>query len=437
LTVNRGVWTLGERAEKERIATLSYDGTVRVVAQVAGRELIHYHHGTKARYALIGEVLPPGSPIREALIGREVDHHRNPVTYFDTTRLEQLKTPRAIAVRRTSVHLDDSQQGDAVSVTARGGRFSSSLDLSPANAIKALTIDDRVFIVDTEAKPLRLGATAIVATTPLPASGRDAVQTPIELVAVLNEGDELPLDDPDLLIPLTRSLEPGGGEVAQAAADRLEALWQRHLEHVGWWGDLSQAQADAEQYRRIYGAATAPAAVEIGSGVPTNSRAAFDALASSSGGPTSLAMAAAYLKVVGPAEDNYSISALPSTAASSSRRRAFTISIGVTEVFFVELEPSSGELTSWAARVAREQSGAMARWLDLVFETRSNGTYAQGRDPRAFFRSVFDEDDQGAIRAGARELVVGGKGYRRPDWHNPFLNAAVQPESSVGAPASR
>jgi hypothetical protein len=35
--VNRGVWILGSRVDSERIATLSFDGRVQVVAEIDGR----------------------------------------------------------------------------------------------------------------------------------------------------------------------------------------------------------------------------------------------------------------------------------------------------------------------------------------------------------------------------------------------------------------
>ncbi|MBQ1057669.1 DUF3883 domain-containing protein [Micromonospora sp. C32] len=86
--VNRGLWTLGGRVDGERIATLSFDGRVQVVAEIEGRTRHDVDGVTK--WALVGRVLRPGDPAHDALKGASAPRHRNPVSYFDTARLDVL-----------------------------------------------------------------------------------------------------------------------------------------------------------------------------------------------------------------------------------------------------------------------------------------------------------------------------------------------------------
>lgn len=80
---NRGLWLLGPRAERERYATFSFDGTVQVVVAIDGIETIPAKtYGARSKRAIIGRVLEAGDPVHDALIGQPVDNHRNPVSYL-------------------------------------------------------------------------------------------------------------------------------------------------------------------------------------------------------------------------------------------------------------------------------------------------------------------------------------------------------------------
>jgi hypothetical protein len=89
--VNCGVWILGSRVDGERIATLSFDGRVQVVAEIDGRTRHDVDGVTK--WALSGRVLRPGDPVHDALKGKPAARHRNPVGYFDTAVLDSLRRP--------------------------------------------------------------------------------------------------------------------------------------------------------------------------------------------------------------------------------------------------------------------------------------------------------------------------------------------------------
>lgn len=87
---NRGIWKFAAaKADEERIATLSWQGEIVLVAAITGIE----EAGPKfqkngPRRALHGFVLPEGHTVREALMGHSLPPHRNPVTYHDTSELD-------------------------------------------------------------------------------------------------------------------------------------------------------------------------------------------------------------------------------------------------------------------------------------------------------------------------------------------------------------
>lgn len=104
---NRGIWKFAAaKAEGERIATLSWDGEVVLVAAITGIE----HAGPEfqksgPRRAVRGFVLPEGHPVREALMGHRLPGHRNPVAYYDTSELDPLLT----AALRSTTEVDGEQ----------------------------------------------------------------------------------------------------------------------------------------------------------------------------------------------------------------------------------------------------------------------------------------------------------------------------------------
>ena len=82
--MNRGVWLLGTRAQRERYATFSHDGQVKVAVRIDGLEEIPSKvAGARSKSAIIGHVLDESEPAFADLISLSVDGHRNPVTYLD------------------------------------------------------------------------------------------------------------------------------------------------------------------------------------------------------------------------------------------------------------------------------------------------------------------------------------------------------------------
>ncbi|WP_185444504.1 protein NO VEIN domain-containing protein [Kribbella qitaiheensis] len=90
--VNRGRWALGPDVLDQRFATLSFDGQIRVVAEIDGLEDVDDPRRQRPKKALIGQVLLPGDPARDCLIGRRAPSGRNPVGYFDTSESDALSS---------------------------------------------------------------------------------------------------------------------------------------------------------------------------------------------------------------------------------------------------------------------------------------------------------------------------------------------------------
>jgi hypothetical protein len=84
---NRGVWAFAyDRANRERVATFSHHGVIKMVAEIDGIEEYRYSDPTKTpKRAVVGHVLRSG-PIWNAFIGTEVDAHRSPFTYIPDPR---------------------------------------------------------------------------------------------------------------------------------------------------------------------------------------------------------------------------------------------------------------------------------------------------------------------------------------------------------------
>lgn len=75
---NRGTWVLGARADREQYAVFSdtEEGLIRCVVRLTGIE------STGNKRAIVGDILEPGDPVHDALIGQPApDSFRNPITY--------------------------------------------------------------------------------------------------------------------------------------------------------------------------------------------------------------------------------------------------------------------------------------------------------------------------------------------------------------------
>jgi hypothetical protein len=94
---NRGLVALRQNVRGERIATMSFDGRVQVVAEVDDRIPHDVDGGVK--WELIGRVLRPGDPVHDALKGAAVPHGRVP-EFHDTAEVEAVTAAERAAFQR-------------------------------------------------------------------------------------------------------------------------------------------------------------------------------------------------------------------------------------------------------------------------------------------------------------------------------------------------
>lgn len=78
---NRGCWVLGERAEREQYALLSFEGKVRQAIEIGRLAPV-----AGGRKAIEGRFLKKGDEVYDAYVGEDqpVSPSRNPIAYFDS-----------------------------------------------------------------------------------------------------------------------------------------------------------------------------------------------------------------------------------------------------------------------------------------------------------------------------------------------------------------
>lgn len=427
---NRGCWYIGARADTERFATMSFDGVVRLVAEIQGRSEVYHHNGGHPNLALEGHVLPVGHPVREALIGREVDRHRNPVTYFDTTELEAdhpLDAPghRFFVAALADLSLTPEEMQALWDVTGRGGEHLAAL---PAHGDRHIDLrpNDVVFIVDdtVDDAPVVAVAHAIEPerTDASPHPRRPDASITIAIEAVVASAEGLFLVDPETDEP--SPLPVGAGPVDRDLGEEVLNLWHAHLIEVGWWGDLKETLALMDRYAEHFGSSEEPAALAVDEGARADSEDAFLGLAGAQGGPEVLAMARTYVERMGLGVGSFSLSALPNTGRSGTYRRALTLRIGGTEALWIGIDPRTGGVVDWGVRVTPTYAQHQ-RWLNIQVDNFSHGHYAMGSGSLSFLRLFSEDDDVNAMRQAVRELISKTHAAQRKGWHNPYLEAAV------------
>jgi Protein NO VEIN, C-terminal len=247
--VNRGLWTLGDRVETERIATLSFQGRIQVVAEIAGRT--RYDVGGVSKWALSGNVVRPGDPVHDQLKGSSAPRFRNPVGYFDTSRLDSLSTAdRASFVVHDRVTMvvtwnpekwnphDWVLRGypEAVTVVASGGFLRDQW--ATGNRKAGIEPDDRIFLLLQGEEPRGIIGSGTAASRIFTdehwhddRAGEAANYVLIEWDTLLLPEDGLPHARLLAQIPEGGPWRPqsSGWVLPPGAAAELETLWAKHL----------------------------------------------------------------------------------------------------------------------------------------------------------------------------------------------------------------
>lgn len=85
--MNRGYYALGERADRQQYAALSYGGEVVMVAKI--RRIVPAK-GKPGKRIIVGDPLGPGEPIWDTFVGKPTPDKavgvRNPITYIEEGR---------------------------------------------------------------------------------------------------------------------------------------------------------------------------------------------------------------------------------------------------------------------------------------------------------------------------------------------------------------
>lgn len=268
---NRGVWRLRKGPLDERFATLSHYGVIQVVAEIAGRE----RYGDE--WALIGTVLQPGDPVRDALVNRPAPKQRNPVAYLPTAELDALSTAERAQLqareRLTMIatwnpeHWHWNERDEEAAATKLGrivrGRWSTG---SRRGGVEP---GDRVFLLKQGDEPRGIMGSGTCASRVFQDEHwditrvNDANYVQIEWDTLLTERELLPHAELTARIPVGGIWAPqsSGTILSSEIGAALEAVWAEHLQQPapvpprtsprqGW-------QLDKERRKKIEDAAQA------------------------------------------------------------------------------------------------------------------------------------------------------------------------------------
>ncbi|WP_137123347.1 protein NO VEIN domain-containing protein [Segeticoccus rhizosphaerae] len=245
---NRGVWVLSvAKVQAQRFATLSYAGRRQVVVELTGHELVHDPRKGKSYVALVGDVLRPGDPVRDALVGQPDSPVRNSVSYYDTGHLDSMSTSER-AQRPTSTGaaflLTNNPERWTprtgvwqkwVSATQRGRSVKESW--SVGNRTRGIEPGDRVFLLLQGHDPRGLIGSGYATSTVFqdrhfdPDRGNEITHyILIEWDHLLEHGDALPTVDLAARFPEQHwDTQMSGIAVKSSVLADLESTWAKHV----------------------------------------------------------------------------------------------------------------------------------------------------------------------------------------------------------------
>ncbi|GAB3488268.1 protein NO VEIN domain-containing protein [Flexivirga lutea] len=234
---NRGRHTFGDRVDNERYATLSYDGRIRVVAELSGREQESNPRGVGRKWSLEGRVLPPGDPVREAFLRLPAPTGRNTIAYIGDP--SGVADPDAFLLTNNPKKwdMDPDLLADWILATAAGhsveGRWSTG------GTTKKIVPGDRAFLLRQGVPERGIFASGTFTSSVFQAehwdgSGAIANYADVSWDTVIDPDDPLSIES--LLAELPEGQwEPqaSGTQVNPAVVAGLERLWSEHVASVG------------------------------------------------------------------------------------------------------------------------------------------------------------------------------------------------------------
>jgi len=237
--LNRGIWFIGERAEQEAYGTLSYKSKIRVVARLTGpRELVQLPGGQSR--ALVGEVLLPGDPVRETLVGRRVVGRY--VSYPDTSDVEgddARRVGNAFLLIHNPYHWEPEPDAfaAAVATTHAGGTHTEPWFVGTRT--HGVDTGDRVFLLRLGPHGRGLVGSGRISGQIFPAkhwdgSGDEANYVPVDWDMLLEPEQRLDIVELEKQMP-AQAWHPraAGTRVRPTVLAELEELWVAHLSTLG------------------------------------------------------------------------------------------------------------------------------------------------------------------------------------------------------------
>ena len=230
---NRGRHTFGSRVDGERFATLSYKGDIKLVAELTGRTQEANPLRTGQKWSLQGRVLPPGDPIREALLRLPAPDGRSTIRYIQDPADIAESNAFLLTNNPRKFQLDPDLLAGWVDATSNGYRVESTW--STGTTTKRIFPGDRAFLLRQGVSDRGIFASGtflsrVYQDTHWDDSGTTSNYADVSWDSVLDPEDRLPIE------VLLSSLPDGqwepqssGTQVNPLAADALEELWSAHL----------------------------------------------------------------------------------------------------------------------------------------------------------------------------------------------------------------
>ncbi|MBF4161598.1 DUF3883 domain-containing protein [Nocardioides acrostichi] len=234
---NRGRHTFSDRVDDERYATLSYDGQIRVVAELTGRQRESNPGKAAQKWSLQGRVLPPGDPVREAFLSLPAPAHRTPIEYIDDPEGAASVDAFLLTNNPKKWEIDPDLLAEWIDATADGhpveGRWSTG------GTKKKIVPGDRAFLLRQDVPARGIFASGTFTSSVFQADHWDGAGRLANYADVLWDT----VIDPEYPLPTTELLEQlpagqwepqaSGTQVKPAVVGELEKLWAAHVASVG------------------------------------------------------------------------------------------------------------------------------------------------------------------------------------------------------------
>lgn len=237
---NRGRHTFGERVDREEFATVSFDGRIRLAVRITGKQQESNPSGTSRKWSLEGVLLPPGDPMREALMALPEPPDRTPIRYLPDPEPIPLRGASSDTFLLTNnpdrFELDPDQIDGWVQATAAGyeveGRWSTG------STSQAIRLGDRAFLLRQGTRGRGIVAKGrfvsdVFQDDHWDDSGREANYADVLWDVVLDPTDRLPIEILQDALPSGHWQPQGSGRrLTPTAASGLEDLWRRHVDAI-------------------------------------------------------------------------------------------------------------------------------------------------------------------------------------------------------------